>query len=142
VFGAGVTAWNSNMTFVGNPPAVQSGATLTNTPTYEPTLELIGVPAPNALVTLRLRATPGVAVRLNLGRSPIVQPQPGILVEGLVLKERSFDRGIVPPSGILDTPWLFQPAAPIGKLLFFQAKVTDPISNVTQKSNSIETIVQ
>jgi hypothetical protein len=142
IFGAGVTAWNSNMTFVGNPPLVSSGAMLTDTPTDEPTLELIGTPAPNTLVTLRLRATPGVAVRLNLGRIPIAQPQPGILVDGLVLKERSFDRGIVPPSGILDTPWFFQPGAAPGKLLIFQVKVTDPFTNVTQKSNSIETIVQ
>ena len=142
VFGSGVTAWNSNMTFVGNPPLVAAGATLTNTPTFEPTLELLGTPLPNSMVTLRLRATPGVAVRLNLGKIPIVQSQPGILVDGLVLKERSFDRGLVPPSGILDTPWLFQPGALPGKLLIFQAKVTDPFTNVTQKSNSIETIVQ
>jgi hypothetical protein len=71
-----------------------------------------------------------------------VQPQANILIESLVMKQRSFDRGLVPPSGIIDTPWSFQPGAPLGKLLIFQAKVTDPASGLTQKSNSIEAIVR
>jgi len=71
-----------------------------------------------------------------------VQPQPGILVESLVLKERSFDSGLVPASGILDRPRRILSRAPLGKLLILQCKVTDPNTNVTQKSNSIELIVQ
>jgi hypothetical protein len=64
-----------------------------------------------------------------------------VLVDGLVLKQRSLDRGPVPPSGVLDTPWFFQPGAPAGKLLIFLAQVTDPITGLTQKSNSIEAVV-
>ena len=137
-----VIAWTSGMSYVPSAPLVVGGSTLIVTPTEEPTLELIGTPSPGAVVTLRLRAAPGVAARLNLGATPIVQPQPNILVESLVLKQRSFDRGLVPPSGIIDTPWSFQPGAPSGKLLIFQVKVTDPVSGLTQKSNSIEAIVR
>ncbi|MBK8180451.1 MAG: hypothetical protein IPK67_16475 [Planctomycetes bacterium] len=137
-----VIAWTSGMGYVPSAPLLVGGSTLIVTPTEEPTLELIGTPSPGAVVTLRLRAAPGVAARLNLGATPIVQPQSNILVESLVMKQRSFDRGLVPPSGIIDTPWSFQPGAPLGKLLIFQAKVTDPASGLTQKSNSIEAIVR
>ena len=89
-----------------------------------------------------MHATPGMAMRLNVGRLPTVQPAAGILVESLVLKERSFDRGLVPPSGFIDSPWPIPPGAASGKLLIFQGKVTDPISFLTQKSNSIEAVVQ
>ena len=128
------------MTYAGGPIGVGGGCTLIYTATTEPTLELIGTPYPGGSITLRLRATPGMAVRLNLGSTPIVQPQPGILVENLVQKQRSFDRGLVPPSGVLDSLWSFQPTAPRGKLVIFQVKVTDPNSALVQKSNSIEVV--
>ncbi|MEO6709245.1 MAG: hypothetical protein ABI054_06520 [Planctomycetota bacterium] len=141
VIASNVTAWSSQTSYWPTTP-VLTGGTYHQQPTTEPTLEVIGAPTPGAMITLRLRANPGVAVRLNVGRKPIVQPANGILIEGLVLKERSFDRGLMPPSGVLDSPWLIQPGAPAGKLLIFQVKVTNPSNNLTQKSNSIETIVQ
>ncbi|HTF87086.1 MAG TPA: hypothetical protein VK843_01670 [Planctomycetota bacterium] len=141
VLSPNVTAWSSQTTYSPTAPLL-TGGTYHQQPTTEPTLELIGVPTPGAVITLRLHANPGVAVRLNVGRKPIVQPATGILIEGLVLKERSFDRGLMPPSGFLDSPWLIQPGAPAGKLLIFQVKVTNPSNNLTQKSNSVETLVQ
>ena len=103
---------------------------------------MIGTPAPGGMITLRLRAEPGTVARLNLGKTPIVQATPGILVEALVQKERSFDRGVVPASGVIDSVWSFAPSAPQGKLLIFQVRLVDPITGLAQRSNSIEAIVQ
>jgi hypothetical protein len=80
-------ALSSSMTYTPGPPAVFAGSTLTYSPTVEPTLELIGNPAPGGLIQLRLRAAPGTAVRLNLGSTPL-RATSSVLVEGLVLKQR------------------------------------------------------
>lgn len=139
--GANVTAWSAQTSYFPTAPFV-AGGTLVQQPTKEPTLELIGTPAAGGMITLRLRAEPGTVARLNVGKPPIVQATPGILVEALVHKERSFDRGIVPPSGVIDSVWGFVPSAPAGKLLIFQARLVDPITGLAQRSNSIEAVVQ
>ncbi len=134
--------WSSGMLYTGMAPIVYTGGTLVTLLATEPTLEMIGTPAPGGMITLRLRAEPGTVARLNLGKTPIVQATPGILVEALVQKERSFDRGVVPASGVIDSVWSFAPSAPQGKLLIFQVRLVDPITGLAQRSNSIEAIVQ
>ncbi len=141
IVGPNTIAWSSQMVYLPTAPWVSPGGTLLFAPTVEPTLEMIGTAAPGGMITLRLHAEPGTVARLNLGKTPIVQATPGILVEALVQKERSFDRGIVPPSGVIDSVWSFAPGAPPGKLLIFQARLVDPISGLAQRSNSIEAIV-
>lgn len=128
------------MSFVGMPPYM-GGGTLNFAPTQEPTLEMIGTPTPGGMVTLRLQAQPGTNARLNVGNSALVQATPGVLVDNLLLKARSFDRGTVPASGVIDTAWSFQPTAPAGKLLIFQARIVDVASGIVQRSNSIEAVV-
>jgi len=139
-FFTGVSAWSSGMTFVGLPPYL-GGGTLNYLPTVEPTLEMTGTPVPGGMVWLRLRAQPGANARLNVGYSALVQATPGVLVENLLLKARSYDRGTVPASGIIDTGWSFQPSAPAGKLLIFQARIVDPANGIVQRSNSIEAVI-
>ena len=136
----GVSAWTSNMTFIGLPPYL-GGGTLTYAPTIEPTLEMIGTPAPGGTITLRLRAEPGTNARLNVGNSSIVQGTPGVQVDALLVKARSFDRGMVPASGLIDTSWSFLPSAQPGKLLIFQARIVDTTAGLVQRSNSIEAVV-
>lgn len=140
VVSSSTTAWSSNNTFQPQ-PVVNANGVLNFMPVAAPTLELIGTPAPGATITLRLRAEPGAAARLNVGSTPVVQPTPNVLVERLVVAQRSIDLGTVPPSGLIDTPWQYRQATPRGNLVIFQANLVDPANSQVQRSNSIEAIV-
>ncbi len=102
-----------------------------------PTLELIGNSQAGSQVTFTVHAPPGSAVRLNVGPTPQVLAAPGILVEALLIKSRSFDLGIVPPAGVVSKLISISPANLPGYRQFAQARVVLPGGEVRRSSSSL-----
>ncbi|HVS17968.1 MAG TPA: hypothetical protein VMT18_05155 [Planctomycetota bacterium] len=62
----------------------------------EPLLELVSQGVPGSPLHLRVHGRPGDAVLLKLGRSAVVEPIPGVMVERLTSEESSIALGVIP----------------------------------------------
>ncbi len=102
-----------------------------------PTLDLSGTPQPGGQVLFTVHAVPGSAVRLNVGQTPQVLPAPGILVEALLIKSRSFDLGIVPPAGTVSKIINISPLNAPGFHQFAQARIVLPTGQVSRSGSSL-----
>jgi len=89
----------------------------------QPRLELLGTPGPGATVTLRTHAPAGADVTVFLGRTAIVQPEPGIEVEQLCDRLRAYHLGQVPVGKTVDHVVLLPAWMTPGDCLFAQAQV-------------------
>lgn len=151
--------------YLGNSTLIRSGAALPGTPSPHcgapgvplvlggnstdqvltpdaPTLELSGNPVPGGVATFTVHAEPGSVVRLNIGAQPQVFAAPGILVENLVIKSRSFDLGMVPASGIAVKNVSLSPLFPQGYRLFAQARLVYPWNGEVRRTASALTVVR
>ena len=70
-----------------------------------------------------MHGEPGDLVTLFLGRKPLLQPIPGVLIERLTNEERQLDLGAIPPGGmasfVLPLPLSLGP----GFTFFAQARI-------------------
>jgi hypothetical protein len=108
----------------------------------DPTLRMSGTPTVGAELTLAVSAPPGTAVRLVLGRAPIVIPGPGLQEDRLTTRNRVFDLGIVPPTGSSRGMDYFVPSsAELGSLLVFQGEITLPDGTI-RRTSSIPAVVR
>ena len=153
--------WYSSTTFTGGmgwpscnctesqAPATVGSGTFQSFPIADPTLDATGVPTGGGTVTLTLKGPPGAAALLEIGRKPVLVPDPDIQIEELVDPLRTYDLGVIPASGQVDfvlgtdalvAPRRFQNALP-GMLLVAQAETTVGNSR-SRRTNSIPLVVR
>lgn len=114
------------------------GASLQAVPT-DPTLALTS-PEPGSSFSVELRAPPGATAHLWLGRTMIVEPSTGVVVELLTNKMRLVPLGIVPASGVI-TSTVNLPPLPNGYILIAQAD-TVLTTGETRRTNSLAMTVR
>jgi hypothetical protein len=89
----------------------------------DPYLELADIPQPGAAIRFDVHGEPGDLATLFLGRKPLLQAIPGVLIERLTNEERQLDLGAIPLGGsasfVLDLPLSLGP----GFTFFAQARI-------------------
>lgn len=141
----GGTARVSGATFVSDPPTlppISGWGPLVQPVPADPSLELLSGPqTPGSLVTFAVHAEPGSSVRLRIGRRPIVEDLPFSAEDRLVENLRSYNLGVVPPSGDVFAEVVLSELAPLGALVVFQAACIET-SSATEMSQSLPLIVR
>ena len=89
-----------------------------------------------------MHGQPGCNAEINVGRTPIYEVTPGVLVERKMLTELKCFLGVIPSSGTIDIPWSYRSNVKHGNMLIFQARVVEAGSGAVHRSNSIEAVVQ
>ena len=107
----------------------------------DPVLERVGDPLAGSTLALKIRSRPGSYARLFWGFSPTINPTPGVLVDGLVVKEATIPVGFVPANGILQTSFDLDPSLPTGTTLYFQAMAIYPGGKI-RRTNSVPVVVR
>ena len=106
----------------------------------DPYLELADIPQPGAAIRFDVHGEPGDLVTLFLGREPLLQAIPGVLIERLTNEERQLDLGAIMPGGltslVLDLPLALGP----GFTFFAQARILR--NGVELRTNSVPIVLR
>ena len=89
----------------------------------DPYLELDNLPQPGGSIRFDVHGEPGDLVTLFLGRKPVLQAIPGVLIERLTNEERQFDLGAIPPGGLASLVLGLPVALGPGFTFFAQARI-------------------
>ena len=108
----------------------------------DPTLEMVGTPRAGTTVQLKVFATPGAVVRLNLGASAIRLPTPGVRVDKLVSADETLFLGVVPQNGVLPYTLYFRRAFTTGMTMYAQAFMSDAAAGETRRTNSVPIVMR
>ena len=128
-----------NCTFALVPPI---GGVATEAIPPDPVLYLVGTPQAGQSLQLRVWGTPGDLVRVNVGRRPVVIPEPPIVIERLVDATRTLTLQTIPAGGeraiSLPLPAAYAP----GTVFFAQAELEDPLTGELRRTNSAPIVVR
>ncbi len=114
---------------------------LSEPPTPDPSLRLIGEPTAGASVTLVVDGAAGDEARLELGEGPTVLFTGASAVPRLVTPGRVFPMGVVPASGSASVTLTIPTGARPGTIYWFQAWTTAP-SGVGRRTNSLPLLIR
>lgn len=120
----------SSRAFCGGFPASPIVGPYTVPGTPDPTLSVSGVLAAGQLVTYTLTGTPGLSARVYFGRILSVTDLPFVSEDRLTLPIRSFNLGVIPPSGQVSLTILLPSYLPRGFLVSAQGEATTTLGDV------------
>ncbi|MCK6444866.1 MAG: hypothetical protein L6Q99_00595 [Planctomycetes bacterium] len=121
--------------------SIVSTGQVTNPTPPDPTLHVLAPAVAGQVTTFRVHAEPGAQVELLLGRKPTIVDVPGLVEDLLVVKNRTFQLGVVGPSGVVGFNFPVPAGFAKGFTFFAQAKVTFP-SGEPRYSNSVPLVVR
>jgi hypothetical protein len=121
---------------------LDNGNTVLHAEPDDPTLELIGDPAPGATLTFRLHGVAGDQARLQEGHQPLVIDDGLAPIEKLNERLRPYPLGVIPPSGQVDYATTLTNGAPAGRLRVMQGLELDPTFTLLGRTNSVVTVVR
>jgi hypothetical protein len=98
------------------------------------------LPSPGATIVFTVYGALGDQVTLYLGRSPVVEPIPGVLIEKLTTEERALDLGSIGASGYVGKPLTLPATLPKGYCFFSQARILRAGSEL--RTNSIPIVIR
>jgi hypothetical protein len=124
------------------PSGIELGGTIVvSPPRVEPSLLVTGVPRPGAVLLASVFGEAGDVVTLGMGRTPTRTPVSGSPIPALVVVEREFTLGAVPPNGEVRVPLTIPPGALPGTTYHLQASALTPAGE-SRLSNSFTVVVR
>jgi len=126
--------------YPGTPLQNLGGAYTLPTPD-DPSLTSSGSVVPGGLVQFLLEGSSGASAVLAFGRTAILVPEPGIVIERLTPNTRVVSLGTLPAGGTATFDWHVPASWSPGTMLFAQAELTLPGGEI-RRTNSVPLIVR